>query len=94
MATMREQRVVAAPPTYWERMLAKYGLATVLAVAFFWWLTSDVSGVMRETNATLKDHVRDSNFYLRQLCLNTAQTDAARAGCIPPEQHRLREEGR
>jgi hypothetical protein len=49
---------------------------------------------MRETNATLKDHVRDSNFYLRQLCLNTAQTDAARAGCIPPEQHRMREEGR
>ena len=71
-----------------ERILTKYGLATLLALAFFYWITSDVSGTMRDIREQLNGHVTETTFYLRQVCLNTAQNEAQRAACIPqPSTH-------
>lgn len=67
-----------------ERVLKQYGLATLLALAFFWWVTSDVSGTIRNVRDVLNEHVSSSTFYSRQICLNTARDEAARAGCTPP----------
>jgi len=65
-----------------ERILAKYGLATVLALFFVYWLTSDISGTMRAIQSTLNEHISESTYYLRQVCINTAQDEAQRAACI------------
>jgi len=67
-----------------ERILAKYGLATVLAIAFFYWLTSDVSGTMRDIQRKLDDHISESAYYLRQICINTSTDEKGRAACQPP----------
>ncbi len=66
-----------------ERMLNKYGVAVVIALFLVWWMTTDISGRIGRMDDQLGDHVKETNFYLRQVCLNTAQTEAERAGCIP-----------
>jgi hypothetical protein len=67
-----------------ERILTKYGLATVLAIAFFYWITSDVSGTVRDIQSRLNDHISETSFYLRQICINTAVDEKGRAACQPP----------
>jgi len=64
-------------------VLAKHGLATVLALALVWWLTQDMAGTQRWVKDTLTTHSLQTDFYLRQICVNTATTDAQRGGCLP-----------
>jgi hypothetical protein len=66
-----------------ERILTKWGLATLLALGLVWWIASDVSGTMRDIRTKLDLHTNDTTFYLRQVCLNTAKDESQRAGCIP-----------
>lgn len=70
----------------WERILGKYGLATVIALGLTAWLASNVSGQVSKVRETLDLHVSETNFYLRQVCINTAQNEGQRAGCIPPRE--------
>ena len=66
-----------------ERILTKWGLATLLALGLVWWIATDVSGTMRDIRNKLDTHMNDTTFYLRQVCLNTATNESQRAGCIP-----------
>lgn len=71
-----------------ERVLRKDGPVALIALGltcFIAWLMA--SGVA-DLKKTLADHVSDSSFYMRQICLNTASTDTQRAGCWPPTQGR------
>ena len=72
---------------FYEKVLTKYGLATFLAVFLVWWVTADVSGAIKHIQASLNEHISENAYYLRGICLNTAQTDAQRANCIPPQTH-------
>jgi hypothetical protein len=67
-----------------ERVLSKYGLATLLALGFFYWVTTDVSGSIKAVQVTLSDHISESTYYLRQVCINTAKDETQRAACIAP----------
>lgn len=69
-----------------DRYLAKYGAATVIALFLVWWMASDVSGSLHSLRTMLESHVSETNFYLRAICLNTSQNEAQRASCIPPER--------
>lgn len=64
--------------------LQKYGLATAIACFLIWWVTQDVSGTIRDIQTSLDQHISESAYYLRGICLNTSNTDAQRANCIPP----------
>lgn len=79
------------PPKDWDKTLTKYGVATVIALFLVWWITGDVSGALKSIKGTLEEHVSENNFYLRQVCLNTATTESQRVGCIPPRERIRRE---
>lgn len=73
-----------------ESALAKYGLATVIALGLTSWLALSVSADLRALSADLRGvkdeltvHMIDSVFYMRQVCLNTAQNDVQRDSCHP-----------
>jgi hypothetical protein len=61
----------------------KYGALGAIAVFLVWWMANDVTGTLRALDQALTGHVSETNFYLRSICLNTATTEAQRAGCIP-----------
>ncbi len=71
-----------------ERLIAKYGEVTVIALALVWWLASDVSGTVRGVREDLREHILTTNYYLKQICLNGATSDVQRYACIPPEERR------
>lgn len=75
---MTERRV----GEHWERILTKYGAATLIALGLVWWLASNVSGQVAEVRKTLDAHVTETNFYLKNICINTAQIESQRAACI------------
>ena len=63
------------------KLAAKYGVAGAIALFLVWWLAGDVSGQVTKIQDALTAHVAETNFYLRQICVNTAQNEAQRAGC-------------
>lgn len=72
----------------WERIANKYGIPAVIALFLVWWLTSGVSADISAIKAALGLHTSETNFYLRQVCLNTAQTENQRAACIALDRNR------
>ena len=71
------------PPAFYERILSKYGLPTAIALFLIYWVTSDVSGTMRAMQATLNEHMSESAYYLRAICLHVSKDEAERAECVP-----------
>jgi TctA family transporter len=71
--------------TTWIAAAAKFGVPSVIAVFLIWWLTSVVSASLTSIQSTLGDHVTTSNFYLRQVCINTAKDETQRTSCLSPE---------
>lgn len=60
----------------------KYGPMAAIGLFLVWWMASDVSGSLKALTETLNNHASETAFYMRQVCLNTAQNEAQRAGCI------------
>jgi hypothetical protein len=60
----------------------KYGIPGALALLLTWWLASDVSGTLRALAENLNTHSSETAYYMRQVCLNTAQNEAQRSGCL------------
>lgn len=78
--------MVVVNETMWdkvERMLGRYGLATLLALGLTIWLVNTVSADISDIRRQLSTHVTETNIYLRQICINTASTDAQRYQCYP-----------
>jgi hypothetical protein len=64
----------------WKEILKTHGPITVIALFLIYWLTTGIS----EELAAHIDATSRLEYYLRQVCLNTANSEAERAGCIPP----------
>lgn len=60
----------------------KYGVAAVLAVFLTYWMANDVAGMLRKLDSELTEHVSETNYLLRGICLNTAESESERANCI------------
>lgn len=90
------------PAPWWVRAIQNLGLPTVYALgtAFVLYtiLTGDLSAwkkqqdeikalLVQHVNDTLSDQ-RETRFYLRQICINSAKDEYQRAGCIAPETAR------
>jgi hypothetical protein len=57
--------------------LKQFGLGTVLAVTLVWWITQSIDSKLD----THIDEQRLNLLLIRQICLNTATTEAQRSGC-------------
>lgn len=60
----------------------KYGVAAVLAVFLTYWMANDVAGMLRKLDSELASHVSETNFYLRAICVNSADSESERANCL------------
>lgn len=65
----------------WFAAAIKLGVPSVLALGFAYWLAASVSGDIREMR---REH-RDLAFYLRQICVETANANGKiGTECDPP----------
>ena len=79
--------MMPVPVNGWVKAVLQLGPMTVLALGLVWWLTMGLG-------ARLDDHMQQTDergavwrFYLRAICLNTADTDAERAICTSLQEH-------
>jgi hypothetical protein len=67
----------------WARITFKWGVGSAIAL----YLVYQVTQAFGSTLVTIRDeqrtHISETNFYLRQVCLNTAKDDVQRSGCYP-----------
>ena len=73
------------------RITDRYGVVAIIAMFLVWMLSNAVAQDLRSVSSKLDSHIDEQRFYLRAICLNTAQDDAARAQCFPPRVSRLAE---
>ena len=80
----------------WQSLIRKHGPMTIIALGLTLWLTRSVSSDMKEQTeaisanaAALQRHDAESKladqetrFFLRQICVNTADNESERAACI------------
>jgi hypothetical protein len=62
----------------------KYGAIGAIALFLTWWLASDVSGTLRALAETLNAHSSETAYYMRALCVNSADTPQKLANCQMP----------
>lgn len=78
---------------WWGRILERYGLATLLAIVFVWFLVQVVTVKLDGMQAALERHMEDTSqalhqltWYSRALCLNSADDEAQRLSCLLPQE--------
>lgn len=64
----------------------KYGIPGALALFLTWWLASDVSGTLRALAESLNEHSSETAFYMRAICVNSADSAQKLANCQPPKR--------
>lgn len=69
---------------WWVKVGIYFGVPTLFAAFLIWFVTATVAGSLDGMSQKLNEHVATTNFYLFQLCLNTAQTEVQARGCYPP----------
>lgn len=67
---------------WWYRAVERFGVLAAFAAFLLWYVTLG-PGNDRTLADTLNRHVTETQFYLRAICLNTAQSDNQRAACEP-----------
>jgi hypothetical protein len=79
----------------WVKVLFRYGIVGFLALVFAWVLIKDVRDALAAVQADLAVHTKHSEqddaalrYYLWRVCLNTADSDVERSGCVLPEEAR------
>jgi hypothetical protein len=68
----------------WVRLLYRYGVPAGIALFLTYTLTNSVAS---DVSAMRTEH-QELRFYLRGICLNTAQTEQQRSACVPPNSER------
>lgn len=85
-----------------ERAIDRWGVPTVLLIAlcvvFYLLYTGKLQAIQdaqANTNEALTDHVNEMKldrtewrFFLRALCVNSANSESERANCVPPSEAR------
>lgn len=63
----------------WVKVLYRYGVPAVIALGLTWTLTHDVSANV----AAMRAEHMELRFYMRAICINSAQSEADMARCVP-----------
>jgi hypothetical protein len=69
----------------WARILFLYGIPGFIALYLVYQGTQGFGATLTTIRDDLRVHMSETGFYMRQICVNTAKDDAARAGCYPPQ---------
>ncbi len=71
----------------------KYGPLAMIAMFLVWYLASDISGKLERQTIALSEvaramaaHQAETNFYMRALCFNAADTPQKIANCQDPRR--------
>lgn len=72
---------VNEPSGNWIEAAYKLGIPGVIAIFLIWWVTTVVFAKVGSIEQTLNEHVATTNFYLRQVCLNTAKDETHERAC-------------
>ena len=68
----------------WQvRLVSAVGVPAAIACYLIWFLTSSVLGAINQHSAEHRAELRTLTAVIQQLCVNTAPSDEARAGCVP-----------
>jgi hypothetical protein len=78
---------------WYTRFIAQVGIPSAIALYLVYFLTSQLLGAVethaQESRTSIAQHSASSDELLRQIlsvsrqiCLNTAETDSARSGCL------------
>ena len=75
----------------WARILYRYGVPAGIALFLTYFLTQnvsrDVASVAMSQRIMQAEH-QELRFFLRAICINTAETEWQRAACVPPNEAR------
>jgi hypothetical protein len=66
----------------WVRLVYRYGVPAAIALFLTYTITSSVAS---DVTAMRQEHL-ELRFYLRGICLNTAQSESQRSACVPPNE--------
>ena len=79
-AEKQEEQDFNGDSPWWAKLIARYGIATAVALWLIWFITQ---GIGIDIRAMRAEH-QSLAFYARQTCINTAQTEGQRVACIAP----------
>lgn len=68
----------------WLTAVLKLGVPAFIALLLVWFMASRIDGGVLSLQRALNDHVLESTFYLRAICLNAAGDESERARCVSP----------
>lgn len=91
MGEGKEQEPQFSPMGLAWQAAAKYGLWAVVALALGYVLIGEVRAdvkMVRQEHSAMSHTLQRLEWYAWRTCLNTANTEAERAGCTLPEQAR------
>lgn len=75
----------------WVRLIYRYGVPAGIALFLTYFLTQNVTKDMARVASSVEqmqgEH-QELRFFLRAICLNTADTESQRAACVPPNEAR------
>jgi hypothetical protein len=66
------------------QVLKDHGLATVIAIFLIYWLTNDVRADLKTIGLNLRDHMQETTYFARQICINTAKNADQTMACEVP----------
>ncbi len=72
----------------WLKVVYRLGVPAGIALFLVWFVTLGFAADIRTVKEALTKHSAEQRFYLRAICINTAQTDAQRALCIQSDLER------
>lgn len=72
------------PKALWERLIDRYGVQAAMLAFLIYFVTQTVAGDVR---AMRTEHL-ELRFFLRAICINAADMEWKRVGCIPPNELR------
>lgn len=81
-----EQEAIDTLAPNYAKALKDYGALGVIAMFLVWWMASGIATDVRMVKDMVRDHVSESNFYLRAICVNGAHDEKERANCVVPER--------
>lgn len=80
---------------WWVTAMKTWGVGAGIGIFLVWFMATVVLARLDTVQSTLSNHVlatqldqTEIRYLLRSICLNTADTEAERAGCVLPGQAR------
>lgn len=65
----------------WVQVASRFGIPALIALGLIYFLAGHVDGEIHEIRDGVQEQRIEQRFWLRAICLNTAETENERANC-------------